>query len=88
MEKSNLSFNKYPFLKELGLNEINEGCYRNGEWKSSGNETVTYSPHTGEPLATIKLASKEDYEECIQAMEKEKVRWMTTPAPIRGDIVR
>ncbi len=34
------------------------------------------------------MGSNQDYEDCIKAMESEKVRWMQTPAPIRGEIVR
>jgi len=34
------------------------------------------------------LASLEDYEACIKDMKSEQARWMTTPAPVRGDIVR
>lgn len=28
------------------------------------------------------------YNECIAAMEEERVKWQTTPAPVRGEIVR
>lgn len=27
-----LAFDKYPFLKELGLKEDNLGCYYGGKW--------------------------------------------------------
>lgn len=83
-----LSFNKYPFLKELGLSEFNNGCYRNGEWVGNGTEYTTVNPHNNEPIAVIKEGSFDDYEACVTAMESEKVRWMKTPAPLRGEIVR
>ena len=83
-----LTFSKYPFLKELGLNEVNNGCYRNGEWVASGKEYVSLNPHNGLPIAVVKMASPNDYEDCVLAMEAEKVKWMQTPAPLRGEIVR
>jgi aldehyde dehydrogenase family 7 protein A1 len=46
------------------------------------------SPHDNKPIATVKLASADDYEDCIRAMESEKVQWMKTPMPVRGEIIR
>mmetsp|Transcript_31976 Transcript_31976/g.31269 ORF Transcript_31976/g.31269 Transcript_31976/m.31269 type:complete len:122 (-) Transcript_31976:1207-1572(-) len=87
-KKGSLSFNKYPFLKELGLSERNDGCYRDGQWAGNGNEVTQYSPHNNEAIAIVKQASEKDYQDCITAMEKEKAKWMTTPGPVRGEIVR
>jgi acyl-CoA reductase-like NAD-dependent aldehyde dehydrogenase len=85
---SKLTFNDYPFLKDLGLGENNIGCYRDGQWQASGEEILTYNPATNKPIAKVKMGSKSDYEACVKAMESEKVKWMKTPAPIRGEIVR
>ena len=57
----NLNFNKHPFLRELGLSELNMGCYRRGEWVGNGNETVSLNPHNNEKTAVIKCASLSDY---------------------------
>lgn len=46
------------------------------------------NPHNNQPIARIKLASSQEYEECIKAMESERIRWAKTPAPVRGEIVR
>jgi acyl-CoA reductase-like NAD-dependent aldehyde dehydrogenase len=84
-----LTFDRYPFLKELGLNQENLGCYRNGEWISNGGNThVSVNPHDNKGIATTALASIEDYHSCISEMDKEKARWAKTPAPVRGEIVR
>ena len=88
MDKSKLTFNKYPFLKELGLSEVNHGCYRRGEWVSDGPEMVVNNPTLNEPVAHIKTNSVKLYNECIEAMEEERIRWVSTPAPVRGEIVR
>nr|AED87000.1 turgor pressure sensor [Sterkiella histriomuscorum] len=83
-----LTFNEYPFLKELGLAETNFGCYRKGEWVGHGDEVLAVNPHNNKAIARIKLASPKDYEDCIKAMEAEKIRWAKTPGPVRGEIVR
>ena len=88
MVDSSLTFKDYPFLKELGLAETNFGCYRKGEWVGHGDEVTAVNPHNNKPIAKIRLGNSKDYEDCIKAMESEKVRWMKTPGPVRGEIVR
>lgn len=83
-----MTFSQYPFLKELGLEEDNFGVYRNGEWCGNGDQWVSVNPHNNKPIATIKLGSKSDYNDCIKAMESEKEKWYKTPGPVRGEIVR
>lgn len=85
-----LTFSKYPFLKELGLSEENLGCYSDGQWKSGsgGEEQLSINPHDNKAIANTKMASLEDYEATIKAMQTEKVKWMKLPAPQRGEIVR
>ena len=34
------------------------------------------------------MANVEDYHECVAAMEQQKDKWMKTPMPVRGEIVR
>lgn len=46
------------------------------------------NPHNNKAIAKTKLASLEDYEACIKDMKSEQAKWMTTPAPARGEIVR
>jgi aldehyde dehydrogenase family 7 protein A1 len=88
MEKTSLTFNNYPFLKDLGLNEVNNGVYRNGEWVAGGEEVLCMNPHNNKPIAKVRLGSQQDYEDCVKGMLAEKERWMKTPAPVRGEIVR
>lgn len=45
-----LTFNDYPFLKELDLEEENLGVY-NGKWVGSGNFLDAINPTTGNPIA-------------------------------------
>lgn len=81
-------FSQHPFLKELGLQEQgNFGCF-NGEWFGNGNIITSYNPSTGNPIATIIGATKEDYEKCIESTIKAQKEWKSIPAPQRGEILR
>ena len=69
MDRTTLTFSKYPFLKDLGLEEQNLGCYANGEWKSTGGEEqVSLNPHDNKSVAVTKMASLEDYEATVKQM--------------------
>ena len=77
------------FMKELGLvRGVNKGCYRRGEWVGDGPQDLSINPHNGEQIASVSTATLAQYNECIEAMEEERTRWVLTPAPIRGEIVR
>ena len=86
--ETKLSYGEYPFLHELGLEEVNFGVYRGGEWVGNGPEFTAVSPHDNRPIAKIKMGNADDYESCIAAMEAEKEKWMLTPMPVRGEIIR
>jgi len=86
--ESELTFDQYPFLKELGLEKENLGCYFDGKFIGDGETYTTISPITGKPVARVKFASSQNYEDCVEAMTKAKKEWMRTPAPKRGEIVR
>mmetsp|Transcript_43015 Transcript_43015/g.30994 ORF Transcript_43015/g.30994 Transcript_43015/m.30994 type:complete len:96 (+) Transcript_43015:51-338(+) len=88
MQSAQFTFSKYPFLKELGLSETNKGTYRRGEWVATGDQQITLNPHNGEQVASVTMSSKKDYQECVLAMEQERKKWVSMPAPQRGEIVR
>ena len=90
MESSNndLSYDKYPFLKELGLEKDNLGCYNGKDWCGSGKYMFAVNPATGKNIARIKLANEDEYEQCIKAMESIKEKWYEFPIPKRGLIVQ
>jgi hypothetical protein len=50
--RSNTTFKKYDFLKDLGLNEKNLGAYYGGKWSGKGKEVVSLNPATNEVIAT------------------------------------
>ncbi|EGC35824.1 hypothetical protein DICPUDRAFT_151785 [Dictyostelium purpureum] len=81
------TFSEYPFLAELGLKEENAGVF-NGKWGGKGDLIKCHNPTTGKVIATVRGATPEEYEECVQAMLAAKDKWALTPAPRRGEIVR
>eukprot|EP01114_Cavostelium_apophysatum_P023008 TRINITY_DN852_c0_g1_i1.p1 TRINITY_DN852_c0_g1~~TRINITY_DN852_c0_g1_i1.p1 ORF type:complete len:517 (-),score=145.41 TRINITY_DN852_c0_g1_i1:67-1617(-) len=82
-----LNYNKYPFLKELGLEEDNLGVYC-GKWFGNGSTYTSISPIDNQPIARVTQGTKEDYETAMKAMEGAVEAWQLTPAPRRGDIIR
>ncbi len=77
-------------LSSLKIQKKNMGCTTGLDWgqtKDQG-EIVSYSPITGDALASVFKASEEDYERmmlCAQAAFKD---WRLVSAPKRGEIVR
>jgi len=76
-------------LESLHIEPLNSGaCY--GDWiaNPSGPELTSLNPSTGEPLARIRQAGIEDYEQVVAAASTAFLDWRMVPAPKRGDIVR
>ncbi len=79
----------YPFLEDLGISDVNSGCYDGERWHASGEIVEPLSPITGKPIGPkVQMATAADTERCISNMMKAKAQWALTPAPKRGDIVR
>ena len=57
--ESELTFSNFPFLAELGLEETNLGCYRNGEWVGGDQIWQSNNPHDNKKIANTKLATVE-----------------------------
>lgn len=76
------------FLQDLGIRGSLSGAYA-GKWlPARGPELVSSTPVTGEPIATVRQASAEDYEEVVAAAQAAFLRWREVPAPRRGEFVR
>ena len=75
-------------LKDLGLNEINNGTSTGKDWFSNGEIIESYSPVDGALIGKVKSTTKEDYEKTITTAEKGFKEWRTWPAPQRGEVVR
>lgn len=75
-------------LKDLGLNDINNGTSTGNDWFSNGDIIESYSPVDGALIGKVKATTKEDYEKVITTAEKGFKEWRTWPAPQRGEVVR
>lgn len=75
-------------LKELGLQEINQGTSTGSHHFSNGEIIESYSPVDGKMIGKIQTTTKEDYEKVMQTATTAFVEWRKKPAPIRGEIVR
>lgn len=64
-----LTFELYPFLKELNLAPENPGCYYGGKWGGNGPVMTVYNPTNNLPLARVKTSTKEEYEAAINCMQ-------------------
>lgn len=56
------TFDKYPFLKELGLSQSNFGCFDGEKWTGNGKVFHSVNPTTNEVIAEVKGATPEEYE--------------------------
>lgn len=76
-------------LDQLGIEQVNLGASTGGHWfKTEGERIDSYSPVDGKLIASVKAATKADYEACIVKGQEAFKVWRTMPAPKRGEIVR
>ncbi|XP_053681865.1 putative aldehyde dehydrogenase family 7 member A1 homolog [Sabethes cyaneus] len=78
---------KYSFLKDLGLNKVNNAVY-SGEWTGNGDIVQSIDPASGDVIAEVKTGSIEELEHCLNVGAAAYKHWKTLPAPYRGEIVR
>ena len=80
--------NKQEIFGALGLDSHNSGVFA-GEWlEPAGEQVEVINPTTGEPLATVGMASAEDYDRVAAHSAETFERWRLVPAPKRGQYVR
>jgi len=85
------SYDRFPFLKELGIQEVNSGaCTGPGDWsRTDAHELLpVVTPIDGSVIAKVGQASEADYEHIVQTAQENFLEWRMTPAPVRGQIVR
>ena len=82
---------KKAALESLGIQEINSGATSGGSkgWiETTGPELVSYSPIDGAPIATVKTATRQDYETLMAGACEAFKTFRMMPAPQRGQMVR
>jgi NAD-dependent aldehyde dehydrogenases len=75
-------------LKQLGLQEINNGTSTGSENFGSGEIISSISPVDGTLIGKVKATSHEDYEKVMLSATEAFKKWRLVPAPQRGEIVR
>ena len=88
MSKITSAFGLDTALKQLGLQEVNEGTSTGSINFSSGKLMESFSPVDGSLIGSVKSTTKEDYEKVLEAATKAFTNWKTLPAPQRGEMVR
>ena len=88
MSKITSAFGLDTALKQLGLQEVNEGTSTGSINFSSGKLMESFSPVDGSLIGSVKSTTKEDYEKVLEAATKAFTNWRTLPAPQRGEMVR
>lgn len=48
------TYKDFPFLKDLGIEEENHGCYDGKKWSGSGDVTVSMNPTNGRVINKTK----------------------------------
>ncbi len=75
-------------LAQLGVQSINKGTSTGNHWFSDGALITSSSPVDGKPIAQVQTTTKENYEAVLDSATAAFTTWRTTPAPLRGEIVR
>ncbi|MDF2430464.1 MAG: aldehyde dehydrogenase [Mucilaginibacter sp.] len=85
-----MSLNISAILNRLHINDINAAFSTGSEWGCSDNAIIKdiVSPVDGQKIASVKIATKDDYDAVVEQAARAFKTWRTTPAPKRGEIVR
>jgi aldehyde dehydrogenase (NAD+) len=77
-------------LKNLGILDINPAYSTGKIWgPDSGAATIeSFSPVNGKKIASVQVATADDYENVMKTAEQAFLTWRNIPAPKRGDVVR
>src|SRR6202041_3982432 len=78
-------------LQALGLQDINPGTWSGSQgWSRQTNGPLidSVNPATGKRLAQVRGATREDYEQVMEAAVTAAAAWRQVPAPKRGETVR
>ncbi len=78
----------HAFLESLAVSESNPGAYA-GRWiETKGQALASENPATGKTIASVRDASRADYDAVVTAAHDAHLRWREVPAPVRGEYVR
>ena len=78
-------------LEKLNLTDVNAGASSGAEsWISDpdGEKLVSYNPATGEAIASVIVPTVSTYNQVVDTAAQAFETWRTTPAPLRGQMIR
>lgn len=76
-------------LDKLGIQPENAGVSTGQQsWEGGGAPLESYSPVDGQLIASVREASREDYDRVIEQAQAAFREWRLLPAPKRGEVVR
>jgi aldehyde dehydrogenase (NAD+) len=81
----------HELLEKLGIGQVNAGAVTGAADHGitcHGSESVSISPIDGQPIARVKQATADDYQQVMKRALKAFERWSMTPAPQRGQVIR
>jgi aldehyde dehydrogenase (NAD+) len=80
--------NKADIFGALGLSDHNNGVFAGAWLDATGEQIDVTNPTNGETLATVTMASADDYDRVVANSVETFQRWRLLPAPKRGQYVR
>ncbi len=80
--------NKQEIFDALGIAEENTGVFAGGWLEPTGDRIDVINPTDGQNLATVTMASPDDYDRVVASSVETFERWRLLPAPQRGQYVR
>jgi len=85
-----MNTNISAILSQLGIEEINSAYSTGSNWGKTAISQVieSHSPVDGKKIASVHVASSEDYEKVVATAQSAYLQWRTVPAPKRGEMVR
>ena len=75
-------------LRQLGVEEVNNGSSTGSEFFANGDPIASFSPVDGKLIAKVNTTSPEDFERVMSTATDAFKHWRTIPAPQRGEVVR
>jgi aldehyde dehydrogenase (NAD+) len=87
--ETNQSIGIEEILLLFGINKLNNGASTGTTWMDTrGTQIDSFSPVDGKLIASVKSATKSDYDATVLKAQEAFTVWRNIPAPKRGEIVR
>ncbi|RZJ81187.1 MAG: aldehyde dehydrogenase family protein [Flavobacterium sp.] len=82
--------NMNEVLKQLGIEAVNAAYSTGNIWGNTAGEKVieSNSPVDGKLIASVKVATANDYDTVVTKAQEAFKSWRNVPAPKRGEMVR